>query len=79
MSRKINIVEVLKALSESNRLRTWGFLTIITYTYLIKSGMGPLFSLFILIPSTYISALIFFFLIESIIIPFYRWLTGNKP
>jgi hypothetical protein len=40
--------------------------------------MGPVFSLLILAPSTYIAGLIFFLVFEEILIPFYNWLTKKK-
>lgn len=70
---------LFKDLYQSRRLRTWGFITVTTYVYLVKSGMGPIFSLLILAPSAYIAALIFFFILESILFPLYRWMTGEKP
>jgi hypothetical protein len=69
---------LFKDLYESSSLRTWGFITIATYVFLVKNGMGPVFSLLILAPSTYIAGLIFFLVFEEILIPFYNWLTKKK-
>lgn len=76
--RKISWSALFKALYQSKRLRTWSFLTLVTYTYLVKSGMGPIFSLLILAPSTYFAGLIFFFIIEAVIIPLYKWMTNEE-
>ena len=75
---RIDWSALFKDLYESKRLRTWGFLTVVTYILLIKNGIGPVFSLLILAPSTFITALIFFFILEEILFPLYKWLTGNK-
>jgi hypothetical protein len=69
---------LFRDLYESRRLRTWGLITVATYVFLVKSGIGPVFSLLILAPSVCIAALIFFFAFEEILIPFYNWLTKKK-
>ena len=69
---------LFRDLYESRNFRTWGFTTVATYVFLVKNGMGPVFSLLILAPSTYITTLILFLLFEEILIPFYKWLIKKK-
>jgi hypothetical protein len=71
--------EMFKDLFQSSRFRTWGFISGVTYALLINAGIGPVFSLLILAPCSYISYLLFFFILEQILFPFYKWLTkGSK-
>jgi len=58
----------------SKNIRIGVFFTVSTYIFLVQSGVGPLFSLFILIPSSFLVAMIFFFIVEQLILPLYKWL-----
>ena len=69
---------LFKDLYESKKIRIGVFFTVSTYIYLVQSGLGPLFSLFVLIPSSFLVAMIFFFVLEQIILPLYKWLIGEK-
>lgn len=69
---------LFKDLYGSRKVRIGLLFTVATYIYLVQSGAGPLFSLFILIPSSYLAAMIFFFILEEILIPFYKWLIKEK-
>ena len=46
----------------------------LTFFYLVKNGIGVLFSLLLLIPCTFVSLLFLGVVIELIIEPIYRWL-----
>lgn len=78
MGRRFAWGELFKDLYKSRKFRIGGFFTIATYIYLIQMGIGPWFSLFILIPCSYLAAMVFFFILEMIILPLYKWLTGEK-
>jgi hypothetical protein len=51
---------------------------LLTFVYLIKSGTGILFSLFLLIPSTFFAVLVYLavveLVIEPILKPIVKWL-----
>ena len=47
---------------------------LLTFIYLIKSGFGVLFSLFLLIPSTFFALLVVGVVVELIIEPILKWL-----
>lgn len=70
--------ELFKDLYTNKRLRISLFFGVGTYAYLIKIGFGPIFSLLILIPSSYLAALVFFIILENLIFPLYNWLTRGK-
>lgn len=75
---EISWSSLFRDLLGSSNLRITLFLSTVTYAGLIQIGTGPLFSLLILAPSTYFVSLIFFFTIEELLVPFYKWLTGKN-
>ena len=69
---------LLKDVYNNSSFRRWLFISFLTYVFLIKMGVGPLFSFFILIPSSVLTYSVFFFILERILFPLYGWLTGGK-
>lgn len=67
--------EMFKDLYRNTKVRIGVFFTVSTYIFLIQSGAGPLFSLFILIPSSFFAAMVFFFIFEQMLLPLYKWLS----
>jgi hypothetical protein len=76
--RRFDWSRFFKDLYGSRKVRVGVFFTVSTYIYLVKSGLGPLFSLIVLIPSSFLVAMIFFFILEEIILPLYKWLIKEK-
>lgn len=70
--------ELFKDLYSSSKFRVTLFFGVGTYIYLIKMGSGPLFSLLILIPSCFLASMVFFFIVEQMLLPLYKWLSGQK-
>jgi hypothetical protein len=69
---------LLKDVYNNTSFRRWSFISVLTYVLLIQMGTGPLFSFFILIPSSVLTYLVFFLILEEILLPLYSWLTGGK-
>jgi len=69
---------LIKDIYNNTAFRRWSFISVLTYVLLIQLGAGPLFSLFILLPSSVLTYLVFFFILEEILLPLYSWLTGGK-
>ena len=76
--RDIAWSEILKDIYNSKKFRSGAFIAIATYWILIKMGMGVIFSLFLLIPASFLFALFFFSILEGVVLPFYKWLQGKK-
>jgi hypothetical protein len=76
--RKFAWGEMFKDLYGNSKVRIGVFFTVSTYIFLIQSGVGPLFSLFILIPSSFFAAMVFFFIFEQMLLPLYKWLSRNN-
>ena len=69
---------LLKDVYNNGSFRRWLFISVLTYVLLVKMGVGPLFSFFILIPTSALAYMVFFFILEEILFPLYGWLTGRK-
>jgi hypothetical protein len=69
---------LMKDIYNNGAFRRWVFISVLTYVLLIKMGVGPLFSFFILIPTSALTYMVFFFILEEILFPLYNWLTGRK-